>query len=620
MLHLEGVAATTDVTAGEGLMGGGSTGAVTLDLDFSQAQGRVGGGCAAGSSIRAINEDGSVACEVDDVGSGGGSSGVDSVNGFTGAVTVQAGTNVTIDDSNPGQVIVNATNSGGDITSVTAGAGLDGGGVDGDVTLSVAPGFRLPDRCGGDQLAKYDYDLSIWVCADDVDTDSDTTYSAGAGLNLNGTSFSVQFSGSGSASRAARSDHHHLGQTWNGTDTPLILEGSYSLEPFAVGAQRGAPLVLENTDPEGYGLRITEAGRDGINVESSGHNGVHVGSAGHNGIDVGSAAETGISATSAGNTGIVIGSAGEDDLVILDADETGMWIVSAGNDGIAVGSAGQSGVRVQDAQTGLLINSADTVGVRVETVGTAGVHVSDTGGNGIVVQRAGGSGVDATTDSAGEYGGRFANSASGGAGLYALAGDNGSADLVLGGNGESDDNGRLTSDPEMPSSDLVLISNDRVFIDLDDNEARDLDADGNSLFVIRGGLNNSLLTVNENGNATLAGTLTQSSDRNTKHDIETVDTETVLATLLELPIATWRYNDSPEGLHLGPMAQDFHAAFGLGESETGLSSIDTGGVALAAIQGLSQVVASQQALIDQQQARLPDLEARPIARRPQQSQ
>ncbi len=526
---------------------------------------------------------------------------------------MQAGTNVTIDDSNPGQVIVNAVNSGGDITSVTAGAGLEGGGDDGDVTLSIAPGFRLPDRCSGDQLAKYDYDSSIWVCADDVNTDSDTTYSAGAGLNLNGTSFSVQFSGSGSASRAARSDHDHLGQTWSGTDTPLILEGAYSPNPFAVGAQRGAPLVLTNTDLEGYGLRITEAGYHGITVESSGHNGVDVGSAGQNGVNVDSAGNFGINVNSSGSTGILVGTTGGNGLVILDAHDNGAFIDSAGGSGLIIGSVGSYGVYIQDADVGLQVNSARTTGVRVVTASTFGVHISDTGDDGVWVQRAGGHGVDATTDSASNFGGRFANSAGGGAGLYALAGDNGSADLVLGGNSGSDDNGRLSSDPDMPSSDLVLVSNDRVFIDLDDNEASDGDADGFSLFTIRDGQNRDLLTVFEDGDATLAGTLTELSDRNAKHDIEMVDAETVLATLHELPISTWRYNDSPEGLHLGPMAQDFHAAFGLGESETGLSSIDTGGVAMAAIQGLSQLVESQQALIDHQQARLADLEARLMA-------
>ena len=41
--------------------------------------------------------------------------------------------------------------------------------------------------------------------------------------------------------------------------------------------------------------------------------------------------------------------------------------------------------------------------------------------------------------------------------------------------------------------------------------------------------------------------------------------------------------------HLGPVAQDFHAAFGLnGSDDKHISVVDENGVALAAIQGLNQ--------------------------------
>jgi len=45
--------------------------------------------------------------------------------------------------------------------------------------------------------------------------------------------------------------------------------------------------------------------------------------------------------------------------------------------------------------------------------------------------------------------------------------------------------------------------------------------------------------------------------------------------------------------HLGPTAQDFHAAFGLGESERTIATVDADGVALAAIQGLNQKLESE---------------------------
>jgi Chaperone of endosialidase len=71
----------------------------------------VKGTCAAGSSIRIIAPDGSVTCEVDDIGNGS-NSGVDAINSMTGAVTLQAGDNITIDDSQQGQIKISSSSSG----------------------------------------------------------------------------------------------------------------------------------------------------------------------------------------------------------------------------------------------------------------------------------------------------------------------------------------------------------------------------------------------------------------------------------------------------------------------------------------------------------------------------
>ena len=58
-----------------------------------------------------------------------------------------------------------------------------------------------------------------------------------------------------------------------------------------------------------------------------------------------------------------------------------------------------------------------------------------------------------------------------------------------------------------------------------------------------------------------------------------------------MPIATWNWKSQDASIrHMGPMAQDFHAAFGLGETPKGISTVDADGVALAAIQGLHQLI------------------------------
>jgi hypothetical protein len=77
------------------------------------------------------------------------------------------------------------------------------------------------------------------------------------------------------------------------------------------------------------------------------------------------------------------------------------------------------------------------------------------------------------------------------------------------------------------------------------------------------------------------------SDRNLKANFGSVDPTDMLARVRQLPISTWNYtSDDPDIRHIGPMAQDFAATFGVGADDRHIHPIDGQGVALAAIQGL----------------------------------
>jgi hypothetical protein len=78
------------------------------------------------------------------------------------------------------------------------------------------------------------------------------------------------------------------------------------------------------------------------------------------------------------------------------------------------------------------------------------------------------------------------------------------------------------------------------------------------------------------------------SDRHSKRGFEAVDERDVLARVSELPISTWSWKTENGVRHMGPMAQDFHDAFGLGPDRKSISTVDADGVALAAIQGLAR--------------------------------
>jgi hypothetical protein len=86
-----------------------------------------------------------------------------------------------------------------------------------------------------------------------------------------------------------------------------------------------------------------------------------------------------------------------------------------------------------------------------------------------------------------------------------------------------------------------------------------------------------------------SGSWSSLSDRNAKENFATANTREILDKVAALPLASWNYKAQGKSVrHLGPTAQDFHAAFGLGESDRTIATVDAAGVALAAIQGLNQ--------------------------------
>ncbi len=86
--------------------------------------------------------------------------------------------------------------------------------------------------------------------------------------------------------------------------------------------------------------------------------------------------------------------------------------------------------------------------------------------------------------------------------------------------------------------------------------------------------------------------------------------ENLLARLNALPMSTWNYKAQDSRFrHLGPMAQDFYGAFGLGEDDKHIDDIDGQGVALAGVQALYRLSLKKDAEIQKQQAQIGKLKA-----------
>lgn len=109
------------------------------------------------------------------------------------------------------------------------------------------------------------------------------------------------------------------------------------------------------------------------------------------------------------------------------------------------------------------------------------------------------------------------------------------------------------------------------------------------------------------GNILATGTVIGSSDRNVKEHFAPVDPARILEKVVELPIQHWNYIGEATP-HLGPVAQDFHAAFQVGADDKHIAMVDADGVALAAIQGLNRKLEQKECEITALRARLEKLE------------
>jgi hypothetical protein len=232
------------------------------------------------------------------------------------------------------------------------------------VTVMILPAAAAP--LAGPCIAGGSYDPAC-----DVDQDSDVDI------------FDIQLAAghwNQTGTWVSDSNHNHLGQTWTGVNNPLTIGGSYGSPPDNI-----APLVLNNSNVDGYGLKVTSADT-GIVVSSSGNTGVLVSSAtnsaffassaGFHGLSVQSVTQDGVNVATAGDDGFYVGAAGTPSAQTASASKNGFEVAGAQGYGLYVGWANSDAVRILDAaDDGIQIGdgtNTPSYGLFVTSPGTSG--------------------------------------------------------------------------------------------------------------------------------------------------------------------------------------------------------------------------------------------------------
>jgi hypothetical protein len=115
--------------------------------------------------------------------------------------------------------------------------------------------------------------------------------------------------------------------------------------------------------------------------------------------------------------------------------------------------------------------------------------------------------------------------------------------------------------------------------------------------------NDNKMWLDYDGDLHVVGTVYDSSSRTVKEGFESAEPSEILDKVLKLPLVKWSYKQD-SARHIGPMSEDFHATFGLGENDKSIATVDADGVALAAIQGLNEKLMGELARRDAENVEL----------------
>ena len=80
-------------------------------------------------------------------------------------------------------------------------------------------------------------------------------------------------------------------------------------------------------------------------------------------------------------------------------------------------------------------------------------------------------------------------------------------------------------------------------------------------------------------------------DEAVKEAYQVVDHNAILDSVNKMSVTEWQYKFQPGVKHIGPMSQEFHRLFGVGDTDKLIPVVDAFGVCLSAIKALSQKVA-----------------------------
>ena len=496
----------------------------------------------------------------------------------------------------------------GTVTSVGTGSGLSGGPITTSGTINLASTQLLPTvACGPNQIAKWSG--SAWACAADANSGGTvTSVTAGSGL-IGGTITTSGTIAVDPASTTLTGNYFKQGGNAFGATAAVGTTDNNTLD-IQVNATRALRIVPDSQTPYLIG------GSDANSVAAGASGGVVVGGGGpgtlvsFGSLSIGCSSGCDNRVTGFGTIGGGAGNQAGNGAA--DVSDAGFATVGGGHANTA--SAFESTVGGGDSNTA----SGDAAVVAGGSLNAASIAFAAIGGgfnnhaSGPNATIGGGVGNTASGSTV-TVGGGNANTASGS--LATVAGGNanaasGSRATVAGGESNvASGSYAFAAGRRAKTEHLALIGipptlttvfDDGAFVFADSSNF-DFNSTTDNQFTARatGGVR-FVLGIDGSGNPTWTCSASSgsawscSSDRNLKQNLVQLDGRDVLERLAKMPVYQWQ----PKGAnaqvkHYGPMAQDFHAAFALGDDDMMIGMQDADGVALAAIQGLHEIVGEQ---------------------------